>query len=52
MVRVLNVQTGHYREFKNAEMMVASNGTIFVKQSNKTVFATSSPDFVVEYVDK
>ena len=47
-VVVTNTDTGEIKEYKNATMMVASNGVIFVKQGSVTVFASGSTSIIVE----
>lgn len=51
MVRVINTQTGEEKTY-NGELLVALSGAIFIKVKGKTVFATTSPNYVAEVVDK
>lgn len=47
MVRVTDRTTGEVFDFKDASLMVASSGTIFIKdKKGKTIFASSSGDIV------
>ncbi|QHJ79837.1 MAG: hypothetical protein [Caudoviricetes sp.] len=48
-VTVVDTSTGEVRVFEKAELLVALNGTIFVKSGKKTVFASSAPHLVAEY---
>lgn len=48
-VKVTNILTGETTTYKDSKLMVAPNGTIFVKSNNgQTMFATSAPNFVCE----
>lgn len=47
-VRVTNTATGETKVYTDAVMMVASNGTIFIKKAGKTVFASASDFIIVE----
>lgn len=43
MIKVINHETGEVRHY-SGELMVASNGVMFIKHKGKTVFASGSTD--------
>lgn len=50
MVRVTNTETGESCDYKG-RMMVATNGTIFIKSGKETLWASGSEMYVVEVVE-
>ena len=49
MIRITDTNTGEVFEIKGM-LMVASNGTLFIKDGGKTVYASSATGIIAEVV--
>jgi len=49
MIRVTNMETGESKDYQG-KMMVASNGVIFIKKGNETIWASGHEFFLVEKI--